>query len=93
MNIIQWSIDQIWIKFAYIKNIYPENQPIHVHKYRDSGSVVKVVVEVLVSVTVVAVEVVEVDEIDEVVEVVEVGAKQLSLFLNLLSQFFCFLFN
>ena len=54
---------------------------------------VKVVVEVLVSVTVVVVEVVEVDEIDEVVEVVEVGAKQLSLFLNLLSQFFCFLFN
>ena len=75
------------------KKIYPENQPIHVNKYRDSGSVIKVGVVVVVLVTVVVVEVVEVDKIDEVVEVFEVVAKQLSLFLNLLSQFFCFLFN
>ena len=36
--------------------IYPENQPIHVHKYSDPGSVVKVVVVIVVSVTVVVVE-------------------------------------
>ena len=58
-----------------------------------SGSVVKVGVVVVVLVTVVVVEVVEVDKIDEVLEVFEDVAKQLSLFLNLLSQFFCFLFN